>query len=207
MDNSAIDLPAPTAQRYDLHFLVNHKRFFWQNPNCGITIIDAGAESALEWDDEGVAMRQLWTDIIAVTMMSATDGKDAVNQCRIEFRDGGSLTVTDASAAGSVDHDLTPLYRDFANALHRRLATAPQGTITFTAGVSEGRHLGMQIIMVIAALFFVGVPFVLLFIVQDWKVLGVLFAGAAFVWPMWKIMENNRPRSYDPRHPPTELME
>ena len=55
--------------------------------------------------------------------------------------------------------------------------------------------------------FFIGTPFVLLFIVRDWRVLGSLFAGAAFVWPIWRILENNRPRSYDPRHPPTELME
>jgi hypothetical protein len=31
-------------------------------------------------------------------------------------------------------------------------------------------------------------------------------AGAAFVWPFWKITGSNRPRSYDPRHPPGELM-
>ena len=35
----------------------------------------------------------------------------------------------------------------------------------------------------------------------------VLGAGAAFMWPFWRVVENNRPRTYDPRHPPGELME
>ena len=140
-------------------------------------------------------------------MLSASDGKDAVNNCRIGFRDGRALTVSDAGASGQVDHERTPLYRDFIRALHIRLAQAPAGTISFNAGVSEGRHRAMLVILVIAALFFVGTPLVLLFIVRDWRVLGVLVAGAGFVWPFWKIVEHNRPRSYDPRHPPGELMD
>ncbi len=202
-----MDMPAPVSKRYELYILVNDKHFFWRNPNRGVAITDAGLDSSLDWHDEDVAMRQLWTGIIAVSMASASDGKSEVNRCRIAFRDGTTLTVTDAGAAGTVDHDQTPLYRDFVTALHRRLALAPAGTISFTAGMSEGRHTGLAIMFVIAVLFFIGTPFVLLFIVRDWRVLGSLFAGAAFVWPIWKILENNRPRSYDPRHPPTELME
>ena len=151
--------------------------------------------------------RRRWTDIVAVSLSSASDGSDAVNQCRIAFRDGSTLTATDAGASGTVDHDRTPLYRDFVNALHRRLATAPDGTIRFTAGLSEGRHTVLTIAIFLAILLFVGTPFVLLFIVRDWRVLGTLAAGAAFIWPFWKMLQNNRPRRYDPRHPPTELME
>jgi len=47
----------------------------------------------------------------------------------------------------------------------------------------------------------------LVFLVHDWRVLGVLFAGAMFVWPFWRIVQNNKPRSYDPRNPSGELME
>lgn len=65
----------------------------------------------------------------------------------------------------------------------------------------------LTVTVFIAALLFLAMPLVLLFIVRDWKVLGVLAAGAVFVWPIWKIVENNRPRSYDPRHPPAELMQ
>ena len=81
------------------------------------------------------------------------------------------------------------------------------GTIRFNAGVSEGRHTAMLVILVIGVLFFVCTPLVLLFVVRDWRVLGVLGAGAAFMWPFWRIVQNNSPRSYDPRRPPGELME
>ncbi len=199
--------PAP-ATAYDLYYLLDGKRFFWRNPNHGVTLLDAGRDSAILWrTDSGEAGRQLWTDIVSVNMTSGTTGKDVVNNCRINFRDGRFLVITDGGPSGEVDHDRTPPYRDFVRALHRRLAAAPQGTIRFTAGVSEGRHTGMMVIGVIAALFFVGTPLVLLFLVRDWRVLGVLAAGAAFIWPFWKVIEANHPRDYDPHHPPGELME
>lgn len=205
-----MNAPAPAASSstsYDLHVVLDDKRFFWRNPNHGVTLIDAGRDSAILWQTESGESRRLWTDIVAVNMLSASDGKDAVNHCRIAFRDGRSLTVTDAGPSGQVDHDRTPRYRDFIRALHARLAHAPQGTIRFSAGVSESRHHAMMAIGTIGALFFVGLPVVLLFVVRDWRVLGPLAVGAAFIWPFWKIIERNRPRSYDPRHPPGELMD
>jgi hypothetical protein len=200
--------PATASTAYDLYYLQNGKRFFWRNPNHGVTLFDAGRASAIVWRNEaGEAGRQLWTDITAVNMSSGSDGKDVVNSCLIRFRDGHTLTVTDVGPSGQVDHDRTPPYRDFVRALHTRLAAAPQGTIRFTAGFSDSRHTGMVAILFIAALFFIGAPLVLLLIVRDWRVLGVLAAGIGFVWPFWRIAERNRPRAYDPRTPPGELMD
>lgn len=198
---------SPASTSYDLYYLVDGKYFFLKNPNCGVTMIDAGRDSCLTWQAESGAGRALWTDITAVTMMAGSDGKNEVNHCHIAFRNGRKLTLTDAGAAGTVDHDRTPAYRDFVRALHLRLAQAPAGTIAFKAGMTEGRYLGMKIVSVIAALFFVSTPFVLLFIVRDWRVLFTLAAGAVFVWPLVKIIEKNKPRSYDPKYPPGELME
>lgn len=198
---------APTSTSYDLHFVLDDKRFFWRNPNHGVTITDAGRSSCLTWQSEGRDESRLWTDIVSVRMSSATAGKAAVNICHIAFRDGRTIALTDAGADGLVDDNRTPLYRDFVRALHARLVHAPAGTIAFNAGFSEGRYKAVQVFFAIAALFFVGTPMVLLFIVHDWRVLGVLVAGALFVWPLWKVAENNRPRSYDPRRPPGELME
>jgi hypothetical protein len=47
----------------------------------------------------------------------------------------------------------------------------------------------------------------LAFVVRDWRVLLTLGAGAAFVWPFWKVIEADRPPSYDARFPPGELMD
>jgi hypothetical protein len=202
-----MDAPAPTSTSYDLYVLIDGQRFFWRNPNCGLTLTDAGRQSRLSWQTEAGEDSRLWTDIVTVTMSSASDGRNALNQCRIGLRDGRAVTATDAGAAGTLDESRTAIYRDFIRALHLRLAEAPVGTISFNAGVSEGRHTAMLVIGVIAALFFVGTPLVLLFIVRDWHVLLVLAAGAGFVWPFWRIIENNRPRRYDPRTPPPELMD
>jgi len=202
-----MNAPAPTSTSYDLHFVLDGQRFYWRNPNVGVTLTDAGRSSCLAWQSEGRDESRLWTDIVSVVLSSATAGKAAINLCRIAFRDGRTITLTDAGADGLVDEDRTPRYRDFVRALHARLSAAPEGTIAFKAGFSEGRYKAVQVFFAIAALFFVGTPFVLLFIVRDWRVLGVLFAGAIFVWPLWKVVEHNRPRNYDPRHPPGELME
>jgi hypothetical protein len=205
--DAAADAPATASTSYDLYFLLDGKRFFWRNPNCGLTLIDAGLESRLTWRTESGTGSALWTDIAAVTMTSGTDGKNEVNSCRIQFRNGHSVTATDTGSNGQLDDSLTPVYRDFVRALHARLALAPEGTIRFSAGMSETRHTVMLVTLMIGALLFVATPLVLLFIVRDWRVIGVLAAGASFMWPLWRVVENNRPRSYDPRHPPGELME
>lgn len=202
-----MNAPAAVSTSYDLHVLPNGMRFYWRNTNRGVTIIDAGRESSLVWRTDGRDVSRLWTDIVAVNLLTASDGKSAVNHCRIRFRDGRDIAVTDADARGQVDDSRTPVYRDFVRALHRRLTHAPAGAIRFSAGVSDGRHMTQMAILMIAGLLFTGVPLVLLFVVRDWRVLGVLATGVAFIWPFWKIVARNRPRSYDPRHPPGELME
>ena len=202
-----MNAPLPASTTYDLYVVIDSQRFYWRNPNCGITLTDAGRDSRIAWQTKAGEDSRLWTDITSVTMTSASDGKNAVNQCRIGFRDGRAVTATDGGTDGRLDESRTPIYRDFVRALHLRLSQAPAGTISFNAGVSEGRHTAMQVIGVIATLFFVGMPLVLLFIVHDWRVLLVLAAGAGFVWPFWKIVDNNRPRSYSPRNPPPELMD
>lgn len=200
--------PAPASTAYDLYYLQNGKRFFWRNPNHGVSLIDARRDSAIAWcPKKGEANRRLWTDIVSVNMTSGSTGKDIVNNCRINFRDGRFLIVTDSGTTGEVDHARTPVYRDFVQALHLRLAQAPAGTIAFNAGVSAGRHTAMRVTGAIAALFFVGIPLVLVFFLWDWRLLIALATGAAFVWPLWKAIEANRPRSYDPRFPPAELMD
>lgn len=204
---SPADASAIASTSYDLYFLLNGKRFFWRNPNCGLTLIDAGRESRLTWRTESGEDSRRWTDIVSVTMMSGTDGRNEINSCQIQFRGGHSITATDTGSDGQLDAARTPVYRDFVRALHARLALAPEGTIRFSAGVSEGRHTAMLVTLMIGALFFVATPLVLLFIVRDWRVIGVLCAGAAFMWPFWRVVENNRPRTYDPHHPPGELME
>ncbi len=205
-----MNAPAPTSKSYELYFLLDGKTFFWRNPNHSLTLTDAGLASSLTWYLEGDTGRpesRLWTDIAEVGLMAASDGSAIINHCRIRFRDGRSILITDGGDDGRRDASRAPAYRDFVRALHARLAAAPDGTIRFIAGTSESRHTTMKVLLLIATLFFIGLPLVLALIIRDWRILGTLVAGACLVWPFWKIIEKNRPRSYDPHHPPYEMME
>src|SRR3569623_690610 len=98
--------PVMASTAYDLHYLVNDKRFFWRDLNRGVSLIDGGRDSAILWrTTKGEADRQLWTDIISANMTSGTSGKDVVNNCRIDFRGGRFLIGTDAGTTGQADHD------------------------------------------------------------------------------------------------------
>ncbi len=207
LDWAGMDTPAPVSKTYDLQFLLDNQGWYWSNPNRGVTITDDGPDSSMTWQAEGGSGKGLWTDIVSVTMRAATAGRGAVNHCRIQFRDGSAFTVTNAGADGTLDESRIPIYRDFVRALHERLADAPPGTIRFIAGVSQGRYQFLQAMLFIAAVFFVGIPLVLLLVIRDWHILGLMAGGAAFVWPMWRVVTRNHPRDYDPRHPPGELVE
>jgi hypothetical protein len=212
MDAPISAAPPPTpaapsaATSYDLYFVRDGQRVFWRNPNRGIALVDDGRNSAIVWTSGSGEGRALWTDIVAVSMNSANVGRSEIKSCRIRFRDGRMLTATNAGAYGTLDQSRTPIYCDFVRALHQRLARAPEGLIAFTAGVTEGRYLAMKIVFAIAAAFFVLLPLVLALVIGDWRVLGTLAAGAALVWPLWRSIQNNAPRRYDPHRPPEYLL-
>ena len=44
--------PTPASTAYDLYYLQNGKRFFWRNPNHGVTLIDDRRDSAILWQPE-----------------------------------------------------------------------------------------------------------------------------------------------------------
>ena len=139
--------------------------------------------------------------------MPDTDSKDAVDKCRIDFRGGRFLVVTDAGINGKVDRIRAPVYRDFIRALHERLADAPEGDIHFTVGVSQTYRNAMLALGVIALLLFVVAPAVLVVDFHEWRAIGPLTAGATFIWPFWKKIGTNPPHAYDPHHPPGDLMD
>lgn len=198
--------PAPVmaSMAYDLYYLVNGERLFWRSAGHGVSLIDAGRDSAIAWrDKDGEAGRQLWTNIVSVNIPD-TDSKDAVDKCRIDFRGGRFLVVTDAGINGKADRFRAPVYHDFIRALHERLEDAPEGSIRFTAGVSQRYRNAMLALGVLALLLFVVTPAVLVVDFHEWRALGPLTAGATFIWPFWKKIGTNRPHDYDPHHPPGE---
>jgi hypothetical protein len=199
--------PAMASTAYDLYYLVNGERYFWRSASHGVALIDDGRDSAIAWrNQDGEAGRQLWTNIVSVNMPD-TDGKDAVDKCRIDFRGGRFLLVTNAGINGKIDRARAPVYRDFIRALHLRLADAPEGHIRFTAGVSPTYRKAMLALGVITVLLFVVAPAVLVVDFHEWRAIGPLTAGVTFIWPFWRKIGTKRPHIYDPRDPPGDMMD
>lgn len=190
-------------RHYGLFLREGTNRFHWKFRNEGISL----SGQTLHWQYDGRARGRTLADIRSVRLMAAHVHKSGdVGICQIVFRDGLMLTCQSSNASGLADDERAPKYTAFVRDLHARLAAAGPDDIRYKAGDSGGRHTFGIIILVIATLFFVALPFVLLFIVQRWEVLGILGAGAAFVWPVWKAVERNTPRDYKPTQIPDDLL-
>ena len=59
---------------------------------------------------------------------------------------------------------------------------------------------------ILLAAMFLGIPLVLLFIRPDAQIVLLFVIGAAFLWPLWMMLQKNAPRSYTPAHPPNDLL-
>jgi hypothetical protein len=90
--------------------------------------------------------------------------------------------------------------------LHGRLAASGVATIRYHAGTTDTAHTAGVAILVVAGLLFVGTPIVIFLMVRKLEVLGVLLAGAAFIWPFWRKLEVNAPRPYMPQAVPADLL-
>jgi hypothetical protein len=197
--------PPGSSRNYDVYFTVSGgSRFFWRNPNHGISISDRG----LVWTIDGAAHEAAFADIAAIHLQTAALGNanSVIDQCRIEFVDGNAMTASNGSATGLPDATQTPAYRDFVRDLHSHIAVHADHPISFTAGMSQGRYRGLQIALTAAGLFFVATPVVLAAVAGDFRILTVAAGGVFFCLPFVKLLRNNVPRDYTPSQLPEELL-
>lgn len=190
------------ARRYDLYFTAGGRRFYFRNDHHGVTL----GGHRIAWRFDGRDEEAPLETVAAVHLESGGDWQNAVNACRITFRSGNGLTISDAGQYGTADGAQTPLYRSFVRDLHARLAAA-KSTVDYTAGYGPARYNVVLVCAVLLGLMAVALPFVLLFIVQKLEVLYLLAIGIALTWPLYKMVAANAPRRYDPRHLPKELMQ
>lgn len=175
----------------------------------------------LKLSDEGVVItghRLLWTtatgedsrllsDISGVHLSVAHIARHGdFGSCEIRFGGAAPLQVVGSSAFGFPDEERSPVYAAFIRDLHASLAQRPAGTVRFSAGVSEGRLQVMQVMLIVAGLLFVALPLVLLLLSGELGMLAAALAGGIFVAGLYGWTVKNRPRGYDPRHVPPELL-
>lgn len=199
---TAAPVRAYPEQRYNLFLREDASRFFWKLRNEGITL----SGDTLRWDFDGRPRERTFDDIREVRLQFAHVHKSGdAGLCLLTFNDGLQLIAQSTNASGLADDERAPIYGDFVRDLHKRLTQHPASSrISFQIGDNRST-LGL-IITIIALLFFGALPLGLFLFHPGWETLGVLGAGAAFVWPLWKTMQRNEPRAYSPSRVPDELL-
>lgn len=193
----------PAAAHYDLFLRDGRKTFIFRYRDQGIALDGTG----LTWRSGDVERKQAYADIDSIRLQSASLPKSStLYTCTIAFRDGQQLVVTNASQYGSGDDERTPVYGKFLRDLHKRIPQAERSRIRFCAGNSEGRQRFLWAALIIAALFFVGLPLVLLLYFRELEILWPLLAGAGFIYPLWRSATANEPRTYHCEYLPDELV-
>lgn len=197
-------LTAPSERTYDLYLRPGKSRFYFKNGDCGITL----TPERINWIADGRNDGAPFANIRSVQMESGGAGKNATNACVITFADRYTLTVTDANAYGAADGEQTPAYRAFVQDLHKRLiATGAAKTIAFTSGYHGTRYYVVMTCAVVLGIMAVPLPLVLWLMTGESKALFLMIGGGWMMWPMIRMINNNAPKTYDPRWPPGELME
>jgi hypothetical protein len=189
-------------RHYKLYLREGFSRFVWRLRDEGITLSD----DTLRWTLDGRPRERNLDDLREVRLQFAHVHKSGdVGLCQMKFNNGMLLTVQSTDMSGLADHDRAPIYGDFVRDLHARLAVRTGSTIAFRAGDDPHGRVFTVIVVTIATLFFGALPLGLFLFKPGWETLGVLGAGAAFVWPVWRTMQRNEPRHYSPGHLPDDL--
>jgi hypothetical protein len=197
----AAKTPQKNPRRYDVYFRADGKIFGLRLADHGVTISDA----RIDWVADGRHDRARLDDIVAVHLQTGGSWEAPLATCRITFCDGIDLLVIGGNSLGAQDDEQADIYGAFVDDLHDRLA-AVNSTASFTAGYTETRYRVVLTCGLLLAAMFLGIPLVVLFIKPDAQLVLLFVIGAAFLWPLWMMLQKNAPRSYTPAHPPNDLL-
>jgi len=200
---AATETPQANAAHYALALHVKGQGFALTIRNRGITLSD----ERLDWVFEGRADAARLDSIAQVHLQTggAWTEEAPVAMCRITFRDGYTLTISDVDKAGFKDGTQAGAYRTFVHDLHARLAKL-NSTARFTAGYGTTQFPVLMACAIALGAMGIGIPVVLLFLRPDIEILLVLFGGLALTVPLFTMLFKNSPRSYEPTHIPTGLL-
>jgi hypothetical protein len=195
---------SPVADRksYDLYFRSGAAKFSWRNSTPGISL----SEDAIVWTADGREQQARLGDIAEIHLQTGSVGRNMIASCRLRCRDGSTLLIASNNGYGLQDDAHDKAYRAFVQDLHARLAARKDTQAAFTSGFSAARYRFGKVVIVVAGLFFLVTPVVLLLITGAWQMIWALFLGVSLLWPVYRVMRADAPRIYDPRQVPPELM-
>jgi hypothetical protein len=189
------------ARAYDLALTTSRQTVVFRLSNFGITL----ADDRLDWEIDGVPDAALLTSIVEVNLRRGGWGHP-VAQCRIRFKDGFILTVSDATPSGYPDAGKRALYREFVHDLHRRLAALPNPQAHFSSGFSKTQFHVLSLCALFFVVLWIGIPIVVFLAGDASELVLFLTFGSGCVWPLLRMLHNNSPGSYAPQTIPAELL-
>lgn len=203
MSAESTDTPAPGPQYYDLAHREDAPAMVWRYRDFGVTL----TADALEWTTQGMKQRSALKEIAGIHLTFGNVPRSGdFGSCRITFRNGRFLIINSFDSWGTPASERAPVYRQFVRDLHARLAPEDRRRISFNAGHSTTRQTLGKVFLVLAGLLFVVLPIGLLLFTGELKGLFITVAGVGFVYPFYRAMKANEPRSYDPDDIPDELL-
>lgn len=166
----------------------------------GVTL----SAEAIGWTIEGQSFSRRLADIAALHLEVQSLQSGVLPFCKVTFADGSALRIMACSNSGFPDAEQTGLYREFLDALHRRLNAADRTRIDFTCGLPQERYGRAKIGMYLSG-FMVFVAVVAFLITFQLKVLLYLAGSVGIFWRTKVSVDSNAPRAYDPEHIPSEM--
>lgn len=191
------------SQTYDLILRTEGAGFAWKFRDRGITL----ARERIAWTLDGEQHDTKLADIAAVHLQTNMVGQGTIATCRIRFVDGFVLLVLSRSDSGTYDAGQAAIYRAFVRDLHAWLAALKGAAISYTAGYNSARQTFGLVLLVVVVLFFLVLPTMLLLMSGELSLLSGLYFGVLLAWPLYRLVQTNEPRGYDPRVLPDELID
>ncbi len=196
-------MDTPKQLHFDLFLREAGPGIYWKLQEGGVTLDAEG----LAWEGEGGERRYRYADLASIQLCTTIGGKTGnIYFSVLRFYDGAVVTFYSGTSRGAVDERGAGIYADFIRMLHARLDTLKPAGLQYHAGQTAARYYIVLGSVIVLACIAVALPLVLLAIVRDWQVLIVLLAGAGLTWPMWKLAQASRPRSYTPDAVPEDVM-
>ena len=196
-------MDAPKQLHFDLFFRESAPGLYWKLAEGGVTLDAEG----LAWTGDAGERRYRYSDLVSIQLCTTIGGKEGnIYFSVLCFRDGTVVTFYSGTARGAFDEQAQGTYAEFVRILHARLSTLKLAGVHYMAGQTATRYYLVLGSVVVLAAIAVVLPLVLLAVVREWKVLIALLAGAGITWPMWKLAQASRPRSYSPDAVPEDVV-
>lgn len=189
-------------RHYSLFTITGKPGIRWKLKDEGIAI----EGDSLYWQKGEVPNTAALKNVREVRLMIGQTKDGVIGTCLITFRNLAELTVSSASAFGLPDDERAPVYAEFVNDLHTRLAAFKENQVAYFGGVSASRFKFGVAAFIIAGAFFVALPIMLLLITGETEALWIAASGVFFVYPMFRSMQRNAPQQYSPDAIPEELL-